>query len=304
MPRSGATPVRPRSTVVPMRRALVGVLGLALGLGIASAGFVLAPALDGRWQTATATRDPSIADRLARDPRTPLLFVPESVTRDPAAPVTLVVVLPGLGGIGRDLAEGFVPAAEADRWLLLAPSPDYDPKDASESLEAADLRVDNELVALIDHVLARPGVQATPRVDLVGFSRGAQQAHRFALRHPERVNALASFSAGTYTMPTSLQPYPLGVGGFDQWNHLHPFDPVTLRQVRVLVGVGSADANPADVVRAWDDVGGTTRFERGSRFAQALQQLDVPTRFQAYPGVGHSFVPAMRADAVALFLGS
>src|SRR3979490_1377830 len=99
MPRSGATPVHRRSTVVPMRRALVGVLGLALGLGIASAGVVLAPALDGRWQTATAPRDPSIADRLARDARTPLLFVPESVTRDPAAPVTLVVVLPGLGGI-------------------------------------------------------------------------------------------------------------------------------------------------------------------------------------------------------------
>jgi pimeloyl-ACP methyl ester carboxylesterase len=287
-----------------MRRALVGVLGLALGLGIASAGFFLAPALDGRWQTATVTRDSSIVDRLTRDRRTALVFVPASVARDPGAPVTLVVVLPGLGGIGRDLAEGFVPAAEADRWLLLAPSPDYDPLDANESLEAADLRVDNELVALIDHVLGQPALHVAPRIDLVGFSRGAQQAHRFALRHPDRVNALASFSAGTYTMPTSLQPYPLGVGGFDQWNHLRPFDPVALRQVRVLVGVGTADANPADVVRAWDGVGGTTRFERGSRFAEALAQLDVPTRFQSYPGVGHSFVPAMRGDAIALFLGS
>ena len=304
MPRSGATPAGPRSTVVPMRRALVGMLGLALGLLIAFAGFVLAPALDGRWQTAAETRDPSIAERLVRDARTPLLFVPESVTRDPAAPVTLVVVLPGLGGIGRDLAEGFVPTAEADRWLLLAPSPSYDPVTANESLEAADLRVDNELVALIDGVLARPAFELAPRIDLVGFSRGAQQAHRFALRHPDRVNALASFSAGTYTMPTSLQPYPLGVGGFDQWNHLRPFDPVALRQVRVLVGVGAADANPADVVRAWDGVGGTTRLERGSRFAQALEQLDVPTRFLTYPGVAHSFVPAMREDAIALFLGS
>jgi pimeloyl-ACP methyl ester carboxylesterase len=304
MPRSGAAPAGARSTVGPMHRLLVGGLGLALALGVASAGFLLAPSLDGRWETATAARDPSVVEQLTRDARTPLLFVPDSVTRDPATPVTLVVVLPGLGGIGRDLAEGFVPAAEADRWLLLAPSPDYDPKDANESLEAADLRVDNELVALVDRVLARPGLQAAPRIDLVGFSRGAQQAHRFALRHPERVNALASFSAGTYTMPTSLQPYPLGVGGFDQWNHLHPFDPVTLRQVRVLVGVGTADANPADVVRAWDGVGGTTRFERGSRFAQALQQLDVPTRFQTYPGVGHAFVPAMRADAIGWFLGS
>src|SRR5947207_1950229 len=104
-------------------------------------------------------------------------------------------------------------------------------------------------------------------------------------------------------MPTSLQPYPLGMGGFDQWNHLRPFDPGALRAVRVFVGVGTADANPADVARAWDAVGGTTRLERGSRFAQALAQLNVPTRFQTYAGVGHSFVPDMRADAISWFLG-
>jgi len=70
------------------------------------------------------------------------------------------------------------------------------------------------------------------------------------------------------------------------------------------VGVGGADANPADVVREWDAVGGTNRLERGTRFAQALRQLSVPTRLQTYPGVGHVFVPAMLADAVEWLLGS
>ncbi len=285
-----------------MRRLLVGLLGLALGLGIAGAAFVLAPALDPRWQTATA-RNTSFADHLTRNARLPLLFVPDSVTRDPSSPATLVVVLPGLGGIGRDMAQDFVAAAEADRWLLLAPSADYDPRSANESLEEADLRVDNELVALVDQIMRRPSWHLSTQIDITGFSRGAQQAHRFVLRHPDRVAALATFSAGTYTMPTSLQPYPLGVGGFELWNHLHPFDPVTLQRVRVLVGVGAADGDPADVVRAWDAVGGTTRLERGSRFAQALAQLHVTARFQTYPGVGHSFVHAMRDDAVRLFLG-
>jgi poly(3-hydroxybutyrate) depolymerase len=287
-----------------MRRALVALLGLALGLGIGSAAFLLAPRLDGRWQTATAGREPTLVERLTRSERAPLLFVPDSVSRDPARTATLVVVLPGLGGIGRDMAEQFVAAAEAERWLLLAPSPDYDPRNVNESLETADLRVDNELVALVDQILSRPSWHLVARIDITGFSRGAQQAHRFVLRHPDRVAALASFSAGTYTMPTSLQPYPLGIGGFEQWNHLHPFDPMTLQLVRVLVGVGAADGNPADVVRAWDAVGGTTRIERGSRFAQALASLGVPERFQVYAGVGHVFVPAMRDDAVALFLGS
>lgn len=284
-----------------MRRALIGSVVLAMALLLWLGGPALGSTLDTRWQTATKTHEPSLVDRLTRDARAPLLFVPASVTRDPAATATLVVVLPGLGGIGRDFATEFVATAEAEHWLLLAPSPDYDPKDANESIQNADLRVDYELMTLIDRAMARPGLRIAARVDIVGFSRGAQSAHRFALRHPDRVDALASFSAGTYTMPTSPAEYPLGVGGFEQWNHLRPFDPVALRHVRVLVGVGTADANPQDVVRAWDGVGGTTRLERGTRFAQALTQLNVPTRFQTYPGIGHSFVPAMRDDAIALF---
>src|SRR5438270_4066133 len=149
MPRSGAIGPAARSTLAGMRRILVALLALVTGVGAVVAAFALAPVLDPRWQTASA-RETSPADHLARSARAPLLFVPDSVTRDPSAPARLVVVLPGLGGIGRDMAEAFVAAAEADRWLLLAPSPDYDPRVASESLQAADLRVDNELVALID----------------------------------------------------------------------------------------------------------------------------------------------------------
>lgn len=303
MPRSGAIRAVDRSTLARMRRVLVVVLGLALGLGIGATAFVVAPTLDQRWQTATA-RDTSVVDHVTRNARLPLLFVPDSVSRDPARSATLVVVLPGLGGIGRDLAEEFVAAAETHRWLLLAPSPDYDPRSTNESLQEADLRVDNEIVALVDRVMARTSFHLAPRIDVVGFSRGAQQGHRFALRHPDRVASLASFSAGTYTMPTSVQPYPLGMGGFEQWDQMRPFDPVAMQRVTVLVGVGTADADPADVARAWDAVGGTTRLERGSRFAQALVQLHVPVRFQTYAGIGHMFVPAMRDDAVALFLGN
>ena len=286
-----------------MRRLLTIILGVAIGLLVGNSAIHATPALDPRWQTAGSTHETSLVDRLTRSERAPLLFVPDSVTTQPAAPATLVIVLPGLGNDGRDLAQEFVPAAEEHRWLLLAPSPDYDPI-ANESLTLADLRVDESLIALADEVMAQPRFHLTPRIDLVGFSRGAQSAHRFALRHPERVAALATLSAGTYTMPTSAEPYPLGVGDFALWNHQRPFEVAALRHVRVFVGVGAADANPADVARAWDGVGGTTRFERGTRFAEALQQIGVPSRFESYPGVGHAFVPAMRADAVAWFLGT
>jgi len=285
-----------------MRLAVTILVAIAIGLLVGNSVIRAAPALDARWQTAGPAHDTSVVDRLTRSDHAPLLFVPDSVTTQPAALATLVIVLPGLGSFGRDLAQEFVPAAEEHRWLLLAPSPDYDPV-ANETLSLADLRVDESLVALADQVMAQPRFRIAPTIDVIGFSRGAQSAHRFVLRHPERVAALATFSAGTYTMPTSSQPYPLGIGGFALWNHQNPFDVASLRRVRVLVGVGGADTNPADVVREWDQVGGTNRLERATRFAQALQQLNVPSRFVTYPGVGHTFVPAMRADAVAWFLG-
>jgi pimeloyl-ACP methyl ester carboxylesterase len=286
-----------------MRRPLTVILGVAIGLLVGASAIRAAPAFDARWQTAGVAHEASLVERLTRSEKAPLLFVPDSVTTQPAALATLVIVLPGLGNDGRDLAQAFMPAAEEHRWVLLAPSPDYDPI-ANESLTLADLRVDESLVALADQVMAQPRFHIAPAIDLIGFSRGAQSAHRFALRHPERVAGLATLSAGTYTMPTSSEPYPLGIGEFALWNHQRPFDAAALRHVRVLVGVGGADANPSDVVRAWDAVGGTTRVERAARFENALQQLGVPSRFQSYPGVGHTFVPAMRDDTVAWLLGS
>ena len=285
-----------------MRRLLTVILGVAIGLLVGNSAIRAAPALDARWQTAGSAHETSLVDRLTRSEKTPLLFVPDSVTTQPAGLATLVIVLPGLGNDGRDLAQEFVSAAEEHRWLLLAPSPDYDPM-ANESLTLADLRVDESLVALADQIMAQPRFHIAPAIDVVGFSRGAQSAHRFALRHPERVAALATLSAGTYTMPTSSESYPLGIGDFTLWNHQRPFDAAALRRVRIFVGVGGADANPADVARAWDGVGGTTRLERATRFAKALQQLGVPSRFESYPGIGHAFVPAMRDDTVAWFLG-
>ncbi len=286
-----------------MRRLLTATVGVAIGLVVGASAIHAAPALDPRWQTAGATYETSLVDRLTRSEKAPLLFVPDSVTNVPSALATLIVVLPGLGNDGRDLAQEFAPAAEEHRWLLLAPNPVYDPI-GNETLTLADLRVDQSLIALADAVIAQSRFHIASEIGIVGFSRGAQSAHRFALRHPERVFALATFSAGTYTMPTSAAPYPFGIGDFALWNDQKPFDVAAFRHVRILVGVGEADANPADVVRDWDAVGGRTRLERGTRFAQALQQIGVPSRFQSYPGVGHAFVPAMRADTVAWFLGS
>src|SRR5438046_8905477 len=105
-----------------MRRLLTVILGVAIGLLVGNSAIHAAPALDPRWQTAGSTHETSLVDRLTRSDKAPLLFVPDSVTTQPAAPATLVIVLPGLGNDGRDLAPGFVTGAEGDRWHTLAHS--------------------------------------------------------------------------------------------------------------------------------------------------------------------------------------
>ena len=286
-------------------RIVAVALGLVVGLAFSVGVIVVAPALDTRWENLDATRPETVQQHLQRDPRATLLFIPNSVRRDPRArEATIVVVLPGLGGIARPMAEDFVNAAEENRWLLLAPSPDYDPRSAGESLNSADLRVDDLLLALIDRATAISPAPVAPATLLVGFSRGAQQAHRFVLRHPDRVAALATLSAGAYTMPNSRADYPLGMNNFELWDHNKPFDLAALQRVRILVGVGALDNDPSEVVRAWDEVGGTNRLDRALRFAGALSELHVPYRFQSYAGTRHVFISAMRDDAVAWFKGA
>ena len=84
-----------------MRRLLTVILGVAIGLLVGNSAIHAAPALDPRWQTAGATHETSLVDRLTRSEKAPLLFVPDSVTSQPAAPATLVFVLPGLGRHGK-----------------------------------------------------------------------------------------------------------------------------------------------------------------------------------------------------------
>src|SRR2546423_10066526 len=126
MPRSGAIGPAARSTLAGMRRILVALLALVTGVGAVVAAFALAPVLDPRWQTASA-RETTPADHLTRSARAPLLFVPDSVTRDPSAPARLVVVLPGLGGVRPDMAQAFLAPGAAHRRLPLAPRPRQEP---------------------------------------------------------------------------------------------------------------------------------------------------------------------------------
>jgi pimeloyl-ACP methyl ester carboxylesterase len=205
-----------------------------------------------------------------------------------------------------------MPLAQSRGWLLAAPTFAYGDWLDPAKLRSEDLAFEAQLTAMTHDASARTGRELRPRVFLVGFSRGAQLASRFALFHPDRVAAVASMSAGAYTIPSSFGDIngdgvsaalalPYGTG--DMASVLgYPLDNLGLRQVSFLVTCGGDDNSPGDVPRQWDGLLGKNRLARAQAFHQALLSLGVPTQLVIFPRVKHQVTAAM-TEGVGHFLG-
>jgi pimeloyl-ACP methyl ester carboxylesterase len=171
------------------------------------------------------------------------------------------------------------------------------------------VNLDRRLVALIDDVPRRINHPIKPHVFLIGFSRGAQLADRFAFFHPDLVARVASLSAGTYTVPSDEGdidgdgqpdelPMPFGTADMERWFG-HPLDEDGLRRVSFWVCVGGDDVNPADLPRQWDTFLGSTRVARAQAFQKALQAVHIPAQLMIVPGAKHQLTAAMAEGANA-----
>lgn len=234
------------------------------------------------------------------------VFVPRQLREasprgDLNAPARVLVALHGMGESGPVFAAPLLAQAELDGMVVVAPSFAYGDWTAL-SVAQEDLQLSEQILSLLDILPSETdGVPvSTGRVQLMGFSRGAQLAHRFALAHPERTNEVAVFSAGTYTLPDRSQRKILPFGTANLQAYLgHPLDLDALRQVHFLVGVGLLDANPGDLPRTWDPYEGSTRVQRASAFVGALQADGIPAELHVFAGVGHDLSIEMIAQGLA-----
>ncbi len=225
---------------------------------------------------------------------------------DRSRPVRVLVVLHGMGSSGPAFSAPLIAPAVSHGWVVVAPTFVYgDWKDANQ-VRADDAKVMPAIKSIIDGLPERLGARVEPRVLLYGFSRGAQVAHRFAFFYPDRVSAVAAFSAGTYTVPfSSMQDgssdglaFPYGVADLQNYTG-EPFSPEALRNVYFLVGVGRDDNAPADVPRSWDRLLGNCRSDRAAAFTSALQEIGVPAHLEAFAQAKHEQTAAMRESAIA-----
>lgn len=117
---------------------------------------------------------------------------------DRAKPHWLLVVMGAVNGQNYPLAarmSGVVAETGFEAIVISASSPDAD----LNAIRFPSLGEGQFLDAIVKAM--RADYRLKPRILLTGYSRGGQFAHRFALAHPEVVEAVAPLASGTWTTP-------------------------------------------------------------------------------------------------------
>lgn len=219
----------------------------------------------------------------------------------PGKPVQVLVALHGMSSNGEDFSRDLFATADTYGWLIVAPTIDYGDWTKPEVVAREDPQLIATISEYLDALPQTVGVPTRKSVLLLGHSRGAQLAHRFAEFRPERVLAVAALSAGTYTLPPSgdtsaTLAFPYGLKDMAQYGG-RSFNSAALNNVRFWVGVGGLDTNPNDVPRQWDKYEGTTRLQRAQAFAAAMIAHGATAVLKVFGSARHEVTGEMRQEA-------
>lgn len=234
------------------------------------------------------------------------LFIHMPPNASPLKPLRVLVVLHGMGGRGDIFSSGLIADADRHGWLLIAPTMRYrDYMDPVQLLQD-DLLYTKMLYDTLDTLPAQLNVKIRQHILVLGFSRGAQLAQRFAMFYPERVATVAVISGGAYTLPaenrtqqntTQTLMLPFGVGDLQQ--HLgKSVNWKEFKRITFWVAVGEKDNRKEDVARAFDSFEGLTRIERAKVLQQWLQAIGMDATIVIFPDTDHEITTFVRDTAI------
>lgn len=218
------------------------------------------------------------------------LFQPEDT--DPARPP--LVAVHGISRNAEEHVEAFAEVAVAQRRLLVAPHFDEVRFDGFQRLA----RDTEEAVAALWQDVEDFTGRSLERVDMVGFSGGAQFTHRYAMLNPSRVNSQVLVAAGWYTFPSEVDRFPYGIKRDGRRGRRAAANLADFLAIPTLVLVGALDSHRDAALRKTPDVDikqGINRIERASRWSCAFLQAAtrsgvMPTvQFSMLPSCGHAF---------------
>lgn len=213
-------------------------------------------------------------------------FIPENAHID-----TPVIV--SVHGISRNAVQHlfrWLPLARAAGFALVCPLFEKDKYGQYQQLfdSASKQRSDMALIDILDDFQDISQINCQ-KIYLSGFSGGAQFAHRFAMKHADRVQACILCAAGWYSLPDETIGYPYGTGNFEvhhQWS-----------QVPITLFVGQRDkSRDASLNRQpiIDQSQGRHRLARAKTWARALEEQrakisGASVALITIPDVGHDF---------------
>ncbi len=198
---------------------------------------------------------------------------------EPGKTYWLVVSVHGAGADGSQ-SVGWIRnwVGEFDDVIVLAPT-FAPPKERSPAAWKASYQMSGPThVAKLESLIAE--VAKTwplhPKVFLNGFSAGAQFAHRYAMKFPDRVAGVAAHSGGSWAK----------LEGPDRINP-------DARSVAFAISCGEKDAGSGGPDRI-------PRIEAAKTFAAQLEQLGFDVTVETWPEVGHEFTPGANAQGLTL----
>jgi pimeloyl-ACP methyl ester carboxylesterase len=231
-------------------------------------------------------------------------FVPSG--RSPGSrPCPPLVLVHGRRRAATRQFRAFLPMAIARGVALIAPTFPAQRFSGYQFLAGTDgpLCARDALLGTLDDAWQHLGV-GTDEVDLVGFSGGAQFAHRFAMSAPGRVRRAVVAAAGWYTYLDEDRPFPRGAGAAagGAGGGGECVDVAAFLRIPVHVLVGDRDVGRGPSLRTGPSIDrrqGVNRIARALRWTDHLE--DVARARDLAPGVsfdlladtGHSFTEAV-----------
>jgi pimeloyl-ACP methyl ester carboxylesterase len=237
------------------------------------------------------------------------VFIPSFVnsTRRP------LLALHGISRKDKAIFEGFKEVAEKTGRVLIVPR--FSRKEWPEFQRIGRARPDRALLSLLS-VLRDEGVIGPGKVDLFGFSGGAQLANRFALLYPQMIGKLHLAAAGWYCLPDEAIAFPAGIGAAKRPRHRGYADiDAAMRsqidqflRIPLRVYVGEQDTLRDAALRTnaiLDKSQGLDRKTRAAAFVSSFRDaadrsgIASNTSMTILPGCGHDFTQCAEEAALA-----
>ena len=203
---------------------------------------------------------------------------------DPAKTYWLVVGVHGVGANGKGACGAAYLAKEFDDVIVLGPTFVQAKRDSAtpasagmprDSFQMSGPAHEAKLHALIAEIAKTWKLH--PRIVVHGFSAGAQFAHRYAMRNPERVAGVSAHSAGS-------------------WAQLEGDDRINPAAKGILFAISCGEDDKA----TGGPAGTPPRIDGARQFAANLESRGFSVEFKTWPGIGHAFAPGVMPMTKAL----